>query len=97
MHPTPVVELNRAVAIAMSGAVERGLAMVDALDESGELEGYHRLPVARAELLRRLGRHREAAEAYDQALALVGNEPERRHLQRRRREVQSQGGPAIRT
>jgi RNA polymerase sigma-70 factor (ECF subfamily) len=97
VHPTPVVELNRAVAISMSGAVERGLAMVDGLDQGGELEGYHRLPAARAELLRRLGRHREASAAYDQALALVGNEPERRHLQKRRREVESQGGPAIRT
>ena len=87
VHPSPVVELNRAVAIAMAGGLERGLKLVDELDQGGELDGYHLLPTARAELQRRLGRHTEAAESYRRALALVGNETERRHLERRLREV----------
>jgi RNA polymerase sigma-70 factor (ECF subfamily) len=87
VHPTPVVELNRAVAVAMAAGVERGLALVDELDRRGELAGYHLLPVARAELLRRLGRRAEAAESYRRALALVGNEAERRHLGKRLREI----------
>jgi len=89
VHPTPVVELNRAVAVAMSGGLERGLALVDGLDQRGELAGYHLLPVARAELLRRLGRHAEAADSYRRALALVSNEAERRHLGKRLREIAS--------
>jgi RNA polymerase sigma-70 factor (ECF subfamily) len=87
VHPSPVVDLNRAVAVAMSGGIERGLALVNEIDHGGELGGYHLLPAARAELLRRLGRHAEAAESYRQALALVGNEAERRHLEKRLREV----------
>jgi RNA polymerase sigma-70 factor (ECF subfamily) len=82
-NPSPVVDLNRAVAVAMSGRLERGLSLVDQLDERGELAGYHLLPVARAELLRRLGRHAEAAESYRRALALVSNDAERRHLSKR--------------
>src|SRR5213594_1034757 len=74
VHPSPVVELNRAVAVAMSLGVERGLALVDELDRRGELAEYHLLPVARAELLRRLGRPAEAAASYRRALALVSNE-----------------------
>jgi RNA polymerase sigma-70 factor, ECF subfamily len=85
--PSPVVELNRAVAVAMSGAMERGLALVDAIESRGELAGYHLLPSARAELLRRLGRHAEAAESYRRALKLVRNEAERRHLEKRLGEV----------
>jgi RNA polymerase sigma-70 factor (ECF subfamily) len=88
-HPTPVVALNRAVAVAMTGDLERGLALVDALDDRGELARYHLLSVAQAELLRRLGRHGESAEAYRRALALVSNEAERRHLERRLREIAS--------
>jgi RNA polymerase sigma-70 factor (ECF subfamily) len=87
VHASPVVELNRAVAVAMSGEIERGLALLDALDRGGELTGYHLLPTARAELLRRLGRHVEAAESYRRALALVSNEVERRHLDRRLGEI----------
>jgi len=87
-HPSPVVELNRAVAVAMSGEIERGLAVVDDIDRRGELAGYHLLPAAHAELLRRLGRHAEAAESYRRALELVGNEPERRHLEKRLRQLQ---------
>ena len=89
VHPTPVVELNRAVAVAMSNGLESGLALLDALDGAGGLAGYHLLSAARAELLRRLGRHAEAGESYRQALALVSNEAERRHLERRLREVTS--------
>ena len=89
VHPTPVVELNRAVAVAMSSGIERGLALVDALDHRGELAEYHLLPAARAELLRRLDRHAEAAESYRRALALVSNEAERRHLEKRLREIVS--------
>jgi RNA polymerase sigma-70 factor (ECF subfamily) len=89
VHPSPVVELNRAVAVAMSGDIECGLAMVDEVARRGEIVGYHLLPVARAELLRRLGRHVEAAESYRRALALVSNETERRHLEKRLREVVS--------
>jgi len=91
VHPSPVVELNRAVAVAMSGDPERGLDLIAALDVGGELAAYHHLPVARAELLRRLGRWPEAAEAYRRALALVKNEPERRHLARRLGEVAALG------
>jgi RNA polymerase sigma-70 factor (ECF subfamily) len=87
VHPSPVVELNRAVAVAMAGEIERGLALVEALDHGGELVGYHPLSVAQAELLRRLGRHPEAAEAYRRALDLVSNDAERRHLEKRLREI----------
>ena len=87
VHPTPVVELNRAVAVAMSDGIERGLALVNDLDQRGELDGYHLLPVAQAELLRRLGRHPEAAEAYRRSLALVSNDAERKHLEKRLREI----------
>jgi RNA polymerase sigma-70 factor, ECF subfamily len=62
--PTPVVELNRAVAVAMVDGPERGLLLLDALDARGDLRGYHLLPAARADLLRRLGRVDEAREAY---------------------------------
>jgi RNA polymerase sigma-70 factor (ECF subfamily) len=81
--PTPVVELNRAVALAMAGELERGLALVDELDRGGELAAYHPLPVARAELLRRVGRSAEAVESYRRALELASNDAERRYLERR--------------
>ena len=83
IYPSPVVELNRAVAVAMAGDVERGLRLVEELESGAQLEGYHLLSVARAELLRRLGRHTEARAWYEQALALVTNEAERRHLEKR--------------
>ena len=89
VHPTPVVELNRAVAVAMASGLEQGLPLLDALSRTGGLSGYHLLPAARAELLRRLGRRAEAVESYRQALALVSNEAERRHLEKRLREVTS--------
>lgn len=82
-HPTPVVELNHAVALAMADGPERGLLLLDALTARGALTDYHLLPAARADLLRRLGRDVEAARAYRAALHLVTNEPERRFLERR--------------
>jgi len=84
-----VVDVTRADAVAMAAGIAHGLALVDELDRGGELAGYHLLPVARAELLRRLGRHPEAAQAYRRALALVSNEAERRHLEKRLREIAS--------
>jgi RNA polymerase sigma-70 factor, ECF subfamily len=87
-QPSPVVELNRAAAIAMAEGPSRGLELIDELEARGELAGYHLLPAARADLLRRDGRWKEAAEAYRQALALVANDPERRYLTRRLAEVE---------
>ena len=83
LSPTPVVALNRAVAVAEMTGPAVALAEVDVLD----LDGYHPFHVARADLLRRLGRAEEAAEAYDAALALVGNGAERRFLEERRASV----------
>ncbi|MFY1688295.1 RNA polymerase sigma factor [Plantactinospora sp. WMMB782] len=85
--PSPTVELNRAVAVALRDGPGAGLRLLDALDRGGRLAGYHLLPAARADLLRRLGRAGEAAEAYRRALDLVGNEPERAFLRRRLAEV----------
>ncbi|MCB9595543.1 MAG: RNA polymerase subunit sigma-24 [Sandaracinaceae bacterium] len=87
ISPSPVVELNQAVAIAMAGDVARGLRQIDALEARGSLARYHLLPAARADLLRRLGRNEDAAAAYRAALELVGNDVERRYLERRLREV----------
>jgi len=87
VEPSPVVELNRAVAVAMRDGPERGLALVDALLARGELRGYHLAHAARADLLRRLGRAAEAREAYARALALARQGPERRFLERRLREL----------
>jgi RNA polymerase sigma-70 factor (ECF subfamily) len=81
--PTPVVELNRAVAVAMAEGPAEGLAMVEELEASGNLAGYHLLPATRADLLRRLGRPAEAAAAYRQALELAATDAERRYLVRR--------------
>jgi len=85
--PTPVVALNRAVAIAMADGPEVALPIVDGLLAARELREYHLLHAARADLLRRLGRREDAAAAYREALALVGNEPERRFLARRLAEL----------
>lgn len=81
--PTPVVELNAAVALAMAEGLECGLAWMDRLSTRAELSGYHLLPAARADLLRRAGRVEEARAAYVQALALVRNPAERVYLERR--------------
>jgi RNA polymerase sigma-70 factor, ECF subfamily len=80
--PTPVVALNRVVAVAMRDGVEAGLRALDALD-APSLAGYHYLPATRADLLRRLGRADEAAAAYREALTLVDNSAERDFLERR--------------
>jgi RNA polymerase sigma-70 factor (ECF subfamily) len=87
MVPSAVVELNRAVAVSMALGPAEGLAIVESLDDSGELRGYHLLPAARADMLRRLGRYPEAASAYEEARDLAGTEAERRYLERRRREA----------
>jgi len=78
LSPSPVVELNRAVAIAMADGPERGLPLVEAL--GGELDGYHLFHAARADLLRRLDRRSEAAEAYRRAFELAANPVERKYL-----------------
>jgi RNA polymerase sigma-70 factor (ECF subfamily) len=80
LTPSPLVALNRAVAVAMRDGPGAGLALLDDLADAPELRGYHLLPAARAELLTRLGRPQEAAAAYRAAHDLVGNEPERAQL-----------------
>jgi RNA polymerase sigma-70 factor (ECF subfamily) len=91
MVPTPVVQLNRAVAVAMAEGPEAGLVLVDALDASGALRGYHLLPATRADLLRRLERSSEAAAAYRDALDLASTDAERRYLTRRLAETTRPG------
>ena len=91
ISPSPVVELNRAVAVAMADGPEVGLTLVDALESSGELRGYHLLAATRADLLRRLDRRVEAAAAYREALDLVRNDAERRYLTRRLGELMGSG------
>jgi RNA polymerase sigma-70 factor (ECF subfamily) len=90
VQPSPIVSLNRAVAVAMVDGPSPALALVDALAADGTLDGYHLLHAARADLLRRLGDSVEAAKSYARALELVTNDSERRFLQRRLREVQAQ-------
>jgi RNA polymerase sigma-70 factor (ECF subfamily) len=85
--PSPVVELNRAVAVAMAHGPAAGLALVEALAEAGELAGNHLLHATRADLLRRLGRRAEAVSAYRRALALAGTDTEREFLSRRLTDV----------
>jgi RNA polymerase sigma-70 factor (ECF subfamily) len=88
-NPSPVVELNRAVAIAMRDGPEAGLALIDAILARGELSDYHLAHSARADLCRRLGRIGQAEAAYRQALNLVRQEPERRFLERRLAELKN--------
>jgi RNA polymerase sigma-70 factor, ECF subfamily len=83
ISPAPIVELNRAVAVAMADSLERGLELLDLLCRRGDLDSYHLLHAARAELLLRLARTAEATTAFHRALTLATNEPERRHIQRR--------------
>jgi RNA polymerase sigma-70 factor, ECF subfamily len=87
MQPSTVIELNRAVAVAMHEGPEAGLALIDGLLARGELRDYHLAHAARADLCRRLGRHDEARAAYAAALALTKAEPERRYLEKRMREL----------
>jgi RNA polymerase sigma-70 factor (ECF subfamily) len=88
IQPSPVVALNRAVAVAMAEGFAAGLALIDALAADGSLDKYHLLHSARADLQRRLGNRLEAAKSYRRALELVTNESERRFLERRLREVE---------
>jgi len=87
LQPSPIISLNRAVAVAMAEGPEIALALIDLL--ASELNEYHLLHAARADLLRRMGSRREAAESYERSLQLVTNESERRFLERRLREVRS--------
>ena len=89
LMPSPIVSLNRAVAIAMARGPKEALELIDELAASGELDEYHLLHAARADMFRRLGSNDEAAESYEAALRLVTNDSERRFLERRLREVRS--------
>jgi RNA polymerase sigma-70 factor, ECF subfamily len=95
LQPSPIVSLNRAVAVAMVDGPHQGLALIDALASAGDLENYHLLHAARADLLRRVGSSVEAAKSYARALALAANDSERRFLERRLREVQPPGGALL--
>ena len=88
VQPSPIVSLNRAVAVAMAQGPRPGLEIIDAL-AGGDLDKYHLLHAARADLLRRSGSPEQAAKSYERALALVTNDRERRFLERRLREVSS--------
>ena len=87
IEPSPIVELNRAVAVAMRDGPGAGLALIDALLAGGHLEGYHLAHAARADLCRRLGKYAEARASYERALELTQLQPERRFLERRLREL----------
>jgi RNA polymerase sigma-70 factor (ECF subfamily) len=87
MQPSPVVHLNRAVAVAMRDGPEAGLAQIEAVLEQGELANYYLAHSARADMYRRLGRTAEARSAYEKALALTQQEPERQFLQERIRQL----------
>ena len=87
MNPSPVIELNRAVAVAMRDGVETGLAIIDAIFRRGDLREYRFAHAARADLCRRLGRLDEARASYTRALALTRQEPERRFIERRLAEM----------
>jgi len=93
MHTSPVIEVNRAVAVAMARSMEEGLALLDELERREELKEFHLLPAARADLLRRLGRKGEAADAYRQALSLATNDIERRFLRRRLADLEKLSDP----
>ena len=87
MNPTPVVALNRAVAIAMADGPAEGLALVDEVEAGGALSDYYLLPATRADLLRRLGRTEEAEVAYRHAIEMAPSEPERRFMHSRIAEI----------
>ena len=95
VQPSPIVSLNRAVAVSMMDGPQAGLELIDMLSASNDLENYHLLHAARADLLRRLGSLSEAAASYERALALATNESERRFLRRRLREVQTSGSRSV--
>ena len=87
IQPSPVVELNRAVAIAMRDGPKIGLGLIDAVLAHGELANYHLAHSARADMCRRLGRTAEARSSYEKALALTQQEPERKFLEERIRQL----------
>ncbi len=89
LDPSPVVALNHSAAVAMARGPQEGLRLLAELEASGELDGFHLLPAAQADLLRRAGRHAEAAVAYQRALALVSHDTERRYLARRLAEARA--------
>ena len=91
LQPSPVVELNYAAAVAMADGPAPGLQLLDQLKANPELHDYYLLPAARADLLRRLQRWSEAADAYRAALALAGSDPARKFLSRRLAEMESKG------
>ena len=91
VQPSPVVALNRAVAVAMAEGPQRGLELMKELAAASDLENYHLLHAARADMHRRLGMTAEAAENYTRALALVTNDSERRYLEKRLKEVKGGG------
>ena len=86
-RPSPIVRLNRTVAVGLRDGPEAGLVLLAELETGGELDGYPLLPAVRADLLRRAGRLEGAAAAYRQAIEVAGTEPERRLMERRLREV----------
>lgn len=88
IHPSPVIELNHAVAVSMVDGPERALRLVDSIGKRGDLAGYHMLPAVRGDLLRRMGRQNEAIVAYRQALKSTDLEPERRFLAARLAELE---------
>jgi RNA polymerase sigma-70 factor (ECF subfamily) len=87
IHSSPVVALNHAVAVAMSDGLQNGLTLIDRIGASGELDDYHLLHAARADILRRLGKKAEAIEAYREALDRTANKPEQDYLRKRLAEV----------
>jgi len=87
VRPTPVIALNHAVAIAMARGLQHGLALIEELEASGELDDYYLMWSAKAELLRRIGNFKEAASAYRRALEVVTNNPDRRFLERQLAQV----------
>ncbi len=89
LQPSPVIELNRAVAVAMDEGPSAGLRLIDELEARGELHGYHLLPAAQGDLLRRLERWSDAANAYRRALSLAANDTERRFLTKRLAEAEA--------
>jgi RNA polymerase sigma-70 factor (ECF subfamily) len=94
LQPSPIVQLNRAVAVAMVQGPRTGLQLINGLAASNDLEDYHLLHAARADFLRRMADFPEAEKSYQRALELATNESERRYLQRRLKEVRGQGSGA---
>jgi RNA polymerase sigma-70 factor (ECF subfamily) len=92
MVPSPVVALNRAVAVAMADGPRAGLVEIEQLERGGGLAGYYLLPASRADLLRRLGHHEEARIAYADAIEQAPTDVERRYLERRLAEVSVAAG-----